>query len=229
MHQRIVTHAYNADWQKKSQEAGRLDWQRRALRAFSMFFNEILHAPLAGEVLDVGCGDGMLVQALNQRAGVHARGIDIADGINFEVDALPYQENEFDVAVLYSVIEHLRDAGNLLHELQRVLRPKGIAVVITPHFDLARPLICDRHFYDDPTHIHPYNRVSLEHIMRLYHFQACFVGLWTVRETAILWKLPAMLQFSIGALLPFTGSNVWAPAWLRGRSKTMLCAFTNGK
>lgn len=224
-----VTSAYNKEWQKKIDETGRLAWQGRALFAFSNFFRNILHIPLAGQLLDIGCGDGSLVEAFNREIQVHARGIDISDGINFEADPLPCKDDEFDIVLMYSVIEHLYDPGNILSEVRRVLKPRGILLIITPHFDLSNILLCDRAFYNDPTHVHPYDTVSIRHLMRLYQFKERFIGLWTVRKSSLLWRLPTRMQFYIGTFLPFAGTARCAPSFLRGKSRTMLCVFQNAK
>ena len=158
-----------------------------------------------------------------------AQGIDINHGVDFETDKLPFNDREFDIVIMYSVIEHLFDPGVILQEIKRILKPGGFLVVITPHLNLANLIISDRRFYEDPTHVHPYNPVSLEKLMGLYNFQKKFIGLWTVKKTYRLWQLPASWQFYLGALLPFTGQVKWAPRFLTGRSKSILGVFCNEK
>jgi len=229
MGQSTVTEAYNADWQKKALEDGRLKSQERVYCALSMLFNEVLRVPLKGKVLDLGCGDGSLVKILNRKDGIIAAGIDIKDGVNFETDVLPYGENEFDIAIMYAVIEHLNNPSNILAELRRVTKKNGKIIVITSNFDLSHPMVCDKAFFDDPTHVHSYNPMSIQHLMRLYNFKKKFIGLWTVPKSSFIWKLPMQWQFYIGALLPFRGSAKYAPSFLKGKSKIMLCVFGNDK
>jgi ubiquinone/menaquinone biosynthesis C-methylase UbiE len=222
-----VTAAYNQDWQKKSLDAGRLRSQRRVRHALHKLFTQVLKAPFTGDVLDLGCGDGALVNVLNEWEGVRAQGIDIGHGVNFETDALPYPDKKFDIILMYSVIEHVYNPGNLLTEVTRILKPGGKLVVITSNYDQTRPLVYDRGFYEDPTHVHPYNPTSIDHLMRLYKLRKRFIGVWTIPKTSILWKMPPWWQFTIGALLPFQGTAKYAPFFLKGRSKTMLCVFQN--
>jgi len=105
--------------------------------------------PAGGTALDLGCGTGRVAIALCER-GFRAEGIDIAPSMVDEareaaaaagVDArfrvgdavkLPYDENEFDAVVFAcNGIGHLTRDGKVacLAELQRVLRPGGVALL----------------------------------------------------------------------------------------------------
>tara|TARA_B100000315_G_scaffold257499_1_gene306570 strand:- start:1735 stop:2424 length:690 start_codon:yes stop_codon:yes gene_type:complete len=225
----LLIKKYNEDWRKKFNEKGRLQLQQRALYAFKNLFNNILHEPFEGNIVDVGCGDGALVEVFNQEDKINAKGIDINGGVNFETDPLPYKDNEFDIAIMYSVIEHIYGPDNILSELKRVLRNGGLIVFVSPNLSLSNLIICDRGFFNDPTHVHPYNPVSIQHLMKLYNYSERFIGLWTVRKSAFIWKLPMQLQFYIGALLPFRGTVSLVPSFLKGKSRTMLCVFENVK
>ncbi len=221
---------YNKLWQEKRFEPNRLYMQERVLKTIRTLFSEILNSDFTGSILDVGAGDGSFVAVCLQK-GMKASGVDICDGIDFEKDKLPFSSEEFDCAVMYSVIEHLHNPSNILLELSRVLKSKGRLVIITPHFDLQRPWLCSRDFYNDPTHVRPYNRISIRTLMKMYGFKERFVGLWTVCKSPLIWKLPEIWQFYLGALLPFTGRTRYVPQFLKGKSKGMLCVFekTNEK
>lgn len=220
-----VTKAYNLDWQKKALDAGRTTFQRRVVDTLSNLFDGILGISFKGRILDLGCGDGSVVEAMNQYEGVAAEGIDIGHSVDFETDRLPYVDASFDIVLMYSVIEHLHNPGNALTEVRRILKKNGHVIVITPNFDLRNFLVCDRTFYEDPTHVHPYNPVSLPHVMRIYGLEKAFLGLWTVKKPISLWKKPELLQFFIGAFLPFRGNHPWAPSFLKGSSRTILSVF----
>ncbi len=221
----IVTQAYQKNWQKKILEKGRIESQERVYSTFSKLFIKILHTSFQGNILDLGCGDGALVKLLNMKKNIKAKGMDIDRGIDFETDKLPFENNEFDIIIMYSVLEHLHNPGNILTEIKRILKPKGKVIIITSNFDLANLITCDRAFYNDPTHVHPYNFISIEYLMKLYKLKKRFIGLWTVKKSVLLWKLPLKLQFYIGALLPFRGQTKFVPSFLKGKSKTMICVF----
>ena len=96
-----------------------------------------------GLVLDIGCGDGLLLGLLKEK-GVAAEGVDISEeavatcrannltasvhGFN---DPLPYQNEAFEYAVLLDVLEHVYDPATLLTEAARVSKK---VIVGVPNF-----------------------------------------------------------------------------------------------
>ena len=121
-------------------------------------------------ILDVGCGTGKLVNFF-QKEGFDAHGCDnqkeailLASKINKKgtitkasAANLPYKNNSFELISAISIIEHLTqtEAGKLLDEAQRILKPKGYIFLITPNFNSPlRYLKRSRWFgFSDPTHI----------------------------------------------------------------------------
>lgn len=93
------------------------------------------------DVLEVGCGRGHLLRAL-QEEGAHALGVDVnpqaiaqgvADGMSVaQADALPFPDETFDVLVSVHTIEHLPDLDAALTEMVRVVRPGGRLLLIYP-------------------------------------------------------------------------------------------------
>jgi len=94
--------------------------------------------PEGGRVLDVGCGDGLLSQALQgARPGVTLEGVDIMvrDGAripvtSFDGTTLPFPDGSFDAVQFVDVLHHTLDPGVLLREASRVARE---AVLIKDH------------------------------------------------------------------------------------------------
>jgi SAM-dependent methyltransferase len=97
------------------------------------------------KVLDFGCGAGQMVAMLRQ-AGFDAYGVDIrwpgADYGDIEATELgrdgllryyepggplPFADDTFDVVVSDQVFEHVEPLEATVHELERVVRPGGIA------------------------------------------------------------------------------------------------------
>jgi SAM-dependent methyltransferase len=105
-------------------------------------------AELTGDesVLDIGCGNGRYLAELRTRGhrGVVC-GADMSEGIlrtaHSAVDgvplmvsdaqALPFAADSFDVVLSMHMLYHVPDKARALAEMRRVLRPGGVALVLT--------------------------------------------------------------------------------------------------
>lgn len=107
------------------------------------------YIPENGTVLEVGCGDGRRVKAL-QDAGFNAIGVEINDAwlkdelvLKGDAEQLLFDDDSFDVVISIDLLEHLEHPLKVLAEMFRVSKDKVIAFV-TPSED--------RTFWEDPTH-----------------------------------------------------------------------------
>ncbi|MEO6102828.1 MAG: class I SAM-dependent methyltransferase [Pseudoxanthomonas sp.] len=99
-------------------------------------------------VLDLGCGSGYGAARISKVA-TSVCGVDISqEAIDFARaryaapnlsyariepgSPLPFDDATFDVALSFQVIEHVPDDVGYLREAQRVLKPGGVMIVITP-------------------------------------------------------------------------------------------------
>lgn len=101
------------------------------------------------QVLDVGCGDGVLSWLLGQKGAV-CHGVDSSQ-IAIEFARKKHAEKGspasfsvssgydtkvasgfYDAVASSDVIEHVQDPNRLLQEILRVLKPGGVAVITTP-------------------------------------------------------------------------------------------------
>lgn len=103
-------------------------------------------SPTAGQwVLDVACGEGVLVRLAEAR-GVQAVGIDLAwraavqaqqatSGriVIGEGETLPFQDATFDFVTNLGSLEHFLDPEQGVREMRRVLKPGGYAAVLLPN------------------------------------------------------------------------------------------------
>ena len=115
----------------------RLGYMRRVLA-------DELHLELTGlELLDVGCGGGLLAEEL-ARLGCAVTGVDpspesltvarahaAAGGLPIRYEsgsgeALPFAAESFGVVCCCDVLEHVHDVGQVVGEIARVLRPGGV-------------------------------------------------------------------------------------------------------
>ena len=121
--------------------------RRRIIRSFVERLFPDLEPKGAKEVriLDVGCGTGANLEMLSE-FGV-AEGVDVSpEALSFcqarglenvklgAAEALPYDDNSFDLVTGLDVVEHLDDDLAGLKEMRRVLRPGGRAVWFVPAF-----------------------------------------------------------------------------------------------
>jgi len=102
--------------------------------------------PLAPtSLLDAGCGEGETLERLSDLLPQRVAAIDLSEqAVRFtsgrvpaavasvaSVDALPFEDDSFDLVLCLEVLEHLEDPGTALEELSRV--STGDVVISTPH------------------------------------------------------------------------------------------------
>ena len=131
-----------------------------------------------GTLLDIGSGRGDFLDAFSG-LGYNVSGVDISPlsaavagtntikTCNFECEPLPFSENEFDFVFSKSVIEHLHSPHHLVSGAFRVLKPGGVAVIMTPSWAHTYwgP------FYIDHTHVTPYTIPSLTDVIQIAGFE----------------------------------------------------------
>ncbi|MDR2720140.1 MAG: class I SAM-dependent methyltransferase [Nitrososphaerota archaeon] len=101
-------------------------------------------------ILDVGCGNGSLINEINQKGNVKAYGIDISpnmikecrklynnSNIVFEVSTgedMPFCDNVFNMLIICCVLHHLNNPKNFFKQAHRVLKRGGVLIVGEPWF-----------------------------------------------------------------------------------------------
>jgi ubiquinone/menaquinone biosynthesis C-methylase UbiE len=105
---------------------------------------------VAGRVLDIGCGHGILLERAFQRfPSIQPCGCDLssvmcsktlsrntkAGIVQADAEDLPFAQDTFDHVFMLEVLEHVPDAVRALREVKRVLRTKGTFVVAVPNKD----------------------------------------------------------------------------------------------
>jgi ubiquinone/menaquinone biosynthesis C-methylase UbiE len=109
------------------------------------------------KILEVGCGYGRNIEALSGIAGSEFFGCDISAedlqaaekraeelgrvniklSLQSDKNKLPYPDSQFDLVVLWQVLEHVpskQEKKSLLSEVARVVKNNGLVLVETPNF-----------------------------------------------------------------------------------------------
>ena len=93
----------------------------------------------SADVLEVGCGTGLLLQRI-QKFARSAKGVDLSPGmltlarergldvVEGSATALPFPDSSFDVTCSFKVLAHVRDIERALAEMARVTRPGGYVI-----------------------------------------------------------------------------------------------------
>jgi len=100
------------------------------------------------KILDIGCYDGAMLEALKSitkdidYTGVDAdlialtiasnRGAKIIH-LNFETATLPFRDNSFDIVIMGEILEHLRNPAKLMEQTKAVLKPGGKILISLPN------------------------------------------------------------------------------------------------
>lgn len=103
------------------------------------------------DLLEVGCGEGRGIEKLKDQVSSYYA----IDKIKHVIDKLrekypdvhfihtnipPFdglKDNQFDVAISFQVIEHIKKDKEFLKEIYRILKPGGVALLTTPNIKLT--------------------------------------------------------------------------------------------
>ena len=98
--------------------------------------------PCAARVLDVGCGTGAVVAYLKERYGFRAFGIDCSAAaghcMRAVAESLPVKDAACDCVMSECVLSLVPHAKRCLHEMYRVLRHGGYAI-LSDIYDRSQP------------------------------------------------------------------------------------------
>jgi 2-polyprenyl-3-methyl-5-hydroxy-6-metoxy-1,4-benzoquinol methylase len=161
---------------------------KRLMAGFEDALDELFDLAGPRSLLDVGCGEGVLVHRWAQRSG-QARmvGIDLEERsiqagwaergapnleyIVMRAENLPFSDGEFDVATAIEVLEHVPDPEHTLSEMARCAQ--RYLLVSVPREPLWRMLNMARGAYlkdlgNTPGHLNHWSRRSFTELLSRY-------------------------------------------------------------
>lgn len=153
-----------------------------------------------GNILDIGCGFGLYVDYLVSK-GLPATGVDfVSEFINeakkkkgnfvkAQVEKLPFSDNEFDISILFDILEHGDDV-KILMEAKRVSK-KRLLVIVPRKIDseLEKSGVIFRH-YLDKSHIREYEEEDLERLGKITNLKlVCIKKIHPVNSESVFLSL----------------------------------------
>ncbi len=131
-----------------------------------------------GEMLDIGCGPGVLLDEARARGwktfGVEpsrwgaeqarAKGLEVHHGT---LEEAGLQEATYDVVVAADVIEHVDDPFDFAKRINALLRPGGVVLIATPNVESLIARTLRRWWWSViPNHYWLFSKRTLEDLMR---------------------------------------------------------------
>lgn len=152
-----------------------------------------------GKLLEVGCGDGGLLEVaqntgrykikgveINRKAVEYAnkfRDLDVVVGTVFEQN---FGEGEFDGVIMWHVIEHLENPLNELKEVYRITRNNGYVFISTPNVSHPKAIVAGKkwHYFGPPGHLWYFSPKTLALLVEKAGFKVKII--WKIYSKAHL-------------------------------------------
>ncbi len=130
-------------------------------------------------ILDIGCGRGLVLAKL-KNIGCEVWGTELSEVsskfaretlkltiLNKNLEDCAFNNDYFDVIIMFHSLEHLISPLIILKEVHRILKPGGILVVEVPRFDsIYSKIFKDKWFHlDVPRHLYHFNDRTLEKLL----------------------------------------------------------------
>ena len=176
-------HIYDGDYAAWGSAKNEKEYQEIAVskkQAFGAQIRNILDLvnPENSRVLDVGTGNGYLMECLSEKK-FQVWGTEISESSakicekKFpgkvylgEIEKANYSDNFFDVVFMTDVLEHLNNSKKVILEIKRILKPGGHIFIISPNSDsITRKIFGKSWFQYKYEHIFYYNKKSLSFLL----------------------------------------------------------------
>lgn len=167
------------------------------------------------DVLEVGCGPGIglgylakkarkvvagdVDEKLLKLAQEHYKGRERIELKAFDAHKLPFEDNSFDVVILFEVIYYLAQPEKFLEECRRVLRKDGVLLICTANKDCPE-------FVPSPFSIRYFSAPELFDLLRKQGFEAELFGAFPLQVRSPKQKLVSLTRRAVAALNLMPGS-----------------------
>jgi len=165
-------------------------FQRRIYFIYYGLFFPLRFFPEKGEVLDLGCGNGLLAAFLSNRGykvtcvesrKESARFVSETFSLqvfNCELKDAGFQTGQFDVVIMRHSIEHVVDLPSTLVEISRILADGGMLFIEAPNINSAEFAFFKANWYhlDLPRHIHHLSPKILRELLGKYNYSVRYSG-----------------------------------------------------
>ncbi|HIJ59009.1 MAG TPA: class I SAM-dependent methyltransferase [Nitrospirae bacterium] len=142
--------------------------------SLDFWFNVLKGIKGKGRLLDIGCGNGELVEMMNnwgwQAEGIEvdykavdvarSRGLKVTQGDFLEIDL---SLEAFDAIISSHVFEHVYEPIDFLKKCYKAIKPNGIICIATPNSESLQNSIFKKNWMalDAPRHLYLYNPSSM--------------------------------------------------------------------
>ena len=144
--------------------------------------------PDGGRLLDWGCGYGQMSYLLRNRGFevvsytieaeepspsnlfLREQGLDVVCGE--DPVRLPFEDESFDLVLSCGVLEHVEDESGSLAEIQRILRPAGLFIVMMLPNEWSYAEFIARNIFRASDHDRLYSIAKMRRLLSLFGFQA---------------------------------------------------------
>lgn len=137
--------------------------------------------PTKGQLLDIGCGTGYLLQAAKKKGwqvegmepGKTARKLAKKKGLTVH-KSMDYLENKsFDCITLFHVLEHIHDLRKSSKAILKLLKQNGYLIIGVPNRDSwdARYYESNWAAWDVPRHLYHFNQGSFERFLDEFNLE----------------------------------------------------------
>ena len=138
---------------------------------------------IRGDVLELGCGEGRGIDIILKESKsftaidkikdvIEKLSLKYRDNVFISSNFPPLsdiEDNSFDTVISFQVIEHIQDDTQYISEIERILRPGGVALITTPNIKMT--------LTRNPWHVREYTSEELNRLCRKYFSQVDVLGI----------------------------------------------------